>query len=140
MSSNRFLVNALDQRIIKQSSEDCRRLLQQVGWIFCYSETIRNCTRPKKLSMSVMFAGIFVNFKFYMHKIWYSSHTIHRRLLLSIPPALNLQQTIINKHHRHPQWCQRRERQWISTARVSPRRIQQTLRVPPSSIHRHQSR
>lgn len=28
--SNRFLINGLDQRIIKQSSEDCRRLLQQV--------------------------------------------------------------------------------------------------------------
>jgi hypothetical protein len=29
-SSNRFLASALDQRIMKQSSEDCRRLLQQV--------------------------------------------------------------------------------------------------------------
>lgn len=28
--SNRFLSGGLDQRIIKQSSEDCRRLLQQV--------------------------------------------------------------------------------------------------------------
>lgn len=30
-SSNRFLAGALDQRIMKQSSEDCRRLLQQVN-------------------------------------------------------------------------------------------------------------
>jgi hypothetical protein len=30
-ASNRFLFGGLDQRIIKQSSEDCRRLLQQVG-------------------------------------------------------------------------------------------------------------
>lgn len=29
--SNRFLSGGLDQRIIKQSSEDCRRLLQQVS-------------------------------------------------------------------------------------------------------------
>lgn len=31
--SNRFLNNGLDQRIIKQSTEDCRRLLQQVNCI-----------------------------------------------------------------------------------------------------------
>lgn len=31
IASNRFLATGLDQRIIKQSSEDCRRLLQQVG-------------------------------------------------------------------------------------------------------------
>lgn len=30
--SNRFLIGGLDQRIIKQSSEDCRRLLQQVNY------------------------------------------------------------------------------------------------------------
>lgn len=30
--SNRFLIGGLDQRIIKQSSEDCRRLLQQVNF------------------------------------------------------------------------------------------------------------
>lgn len=30
VASNRFLSSALDQRIIKQSTEDCRRLLQQV--------------------------------------------------------------------------------------------------------------
>lgn len=30
-ASNRFLYGGLDQRIIKQSSEDCRRLLQQVS-------------------------------------------------------------------------------------------------------------
>lgn len=29
--SNRFLSNGIDQRIIKQSTEDCRRLLQQVN-------------------------------------------------------------------------------------------------------------
>lgn len=31
VGSNRFLSGGLDQRIIKQSSEDCRRLLQQVS-------------------------------------------------------------------------------------------------------------
>lgn len=31
VASNRFLSNGIDQRIIKQSSEDCRRLLQQVN-------------------------------------------------------------------------------------------------------------
>lgn len=38
--SNRFLNNGLDQRIIKQSTEDCRRLLQQVNYIyiFCISK------------------------------------------------------------------------------------------------------
>lgn len=30
--SNRLLASGLDQRIMKQSSEDCRRLLQQVRW------------------------------------------------------------------------------------------------------------
>lgn len=30
VASNRFLSGGLDQRIIKQSTEDCRRLLQQV--------------------------------------------------------------------------------------------------------------
>jgi hypothetical protein len=30
VASNRFLSGALDQRIIRQSTEDCRRLLQQV--------------------------------------------------------------------------------------------------------------
>lgn len=39
--SNRFLINGLDQRIIKQSSEDCRRLLQQVR----LSNTI-DCASP----------------------------------------------------------------------------------------------
>jgi hypothetical protein len=31
VASNRFLSGGLDQRIIKQSTEDCRRLLQQVS-------------------------------------------------------------------------------------------------------------
>lgn len=31
IASHRYLASGLDQRIIKQSSEDCRRLLQQVG-------------------------------------------------------------------------------------------------------------
>jgi len=31
VASNRFLSSGLDQRIIKQSTEDCRRLLQQVS-------------------------------------------------------------------------------------------------------------
>lgn len=31
IASNRFLSTGLDQRILKQSTEDCRRLLQQVG-------------------------------------------------------------------------------------------------------------
>lgn len=30
LASNRFLASGLDQRILKQSTEDCRRLLQQV--------------------------------------------------------------------------------------------------------------
>ena len=30
MASHRFLASGIDQRIIKQSTEDCRRLLQQV--------------------------------------------------------------------------------------------------------------
>lgn len=32
ISSNRFLSCGIDQRIMKQSTEDCRRLLQQVIW------------------------------------------------------------------------------------------------------------
>lgn len=34
LASNRFLAAGLDQRILKQSTEDCRRLLQQVGGSF----------------------------------------------------------------------------------------------------------
>lgn len=34
VASNRLLSGGIDQRIIKQSTEDCRRLLQQVGFIF----------------------------------------------------------------------------------------------------------
>lgn len=35
--SNRLLSSGIDQRIIKQSTEDCRRLLQQVRYIrFCF--------------------------------------------------------------------------------------------------------
>lgn len=33
VASNRFLSGGLDQRIIKQSTEDCRRLLQQVSCV-----------------------------------------------------------------------------------------------------------
>lgn len=36
--STRFLINGIDQRILKQSSEDCRRLLQQVS---CLNATQR---------------------------------------------------------------------------------------------------
>lgn len=36
--SNRLLATGLDQRIIKQSTEDCRRLLQQVGF-----QSLSNC-------------------------------------------------------------------------------------------------
>lgn len=34
VASNRFLSSGIDQRIIKQSTEDCRRLLQQVAFHF----------------------------------------------------------------------------------------------------------
>lgn len=47
-ASNRFLSGALDQRIIRQSTEDCRRLLQQVRWTFqvrC-QKIIRKIHRP----------------------------------------------------------------------------------------------
>lgn len=33
MASHRLLASGIDQRIMKQSTEDCRRLLQQVGQV-----------------------------------------------------------------------------------------------------------
>lgn len=59
IASNRFLSTGLDQRILKQSTEDCRRLLQQVGCLSLISNSyicfLRFVKQVKKIYLRNIF-------------------------------------------------------------------------------------
>jgi hypothetical protein len=64
-ASNRFLYGGLDQRIIKQSSEDCRRLLQQVSVVV-----------HRSLAMLLFGFSVTLEFPYVRLSLWLTQHAL----------------------------------------------------------------